>query len=87
MLEKLPLFDTIGNAFRLSEKENKILSGHYFESLKVSMQAHDMLAVLGGKAPHNHGIFLGGGDGPAECRHHYSDEIHAEYHQSICCNK
>lgn len=60
MPDKLPLFDTVGNDFRLPEKENKILSDHYFESLKVSMQAHDMLAVLGGKAPHNHGIFLGG---------------------------
>ena len=44
----------------MPEEENKILSDHYFESLKISMQAHDMLAVLGGKAPHNHGIFIGG---------------------------
>lgn len=60
MPDKLPLFDTVGNDFRMPEEENKILSDHYFESLKISMQAHDMLAVLGGKAPHNHGIFIGG---------------------------
>lgn len=60
MPEKLPLFDTVGHDFRLSEKCNDLISKHYFESLKISMQAHDMLAVLGGKAPHNHGIFIGG---------------------------
>ena len=33
---------------------------HYFDSLEISRSAHEMLAVLGGKAPHNHGIFIGG---------------------------
>lgn len=58
--DKLPLFDTIGNDFRLPDKETEMITNHYFESLKISMKAHDMLAVYGGKAPHNHGIFVGG---------------------------
>jgi len=28
--------------------------------LEFSRNAHEMLAVLGGKAPHNHGVFVGG---------------------------
>ena len=28
--------------------------------LAISRLAHQMLAVLGGKAPHNHGVFIGG---------------------------
>jgi hydrogenase large subunit len=30
------------------------------DSLDISRSAHEMLAVLGGKAPHNHGVFIGG---------------------------
>ncbi|WP_277668890.1 nickel-dependent hydrogenase large subunit [Caproiciproducens galactitolivorans] len=58
--EKFPLFDTVGNDFRLSPEQTEAISNHYFDSLKVGMQTHEMLAVLGGKAPHNHGIFIGG---------------------------
>lgn len=58
--EKFPLFDTVGNDFRLTPKQTETISDHYFESLRISMQAHDLQAVLGGKAPHNHGIFIGG---------------------------
>lgn len=46
--------------YRLPEAVNAELAAHYFEALQVSRQAHQMLAVLGGKAPHNHGIFVGG---------------------------
>ncbi|GIM29052.1 Ni/Fe hydrogenase [Clostridium polyendosporum] len=38
---------------------DKIFS-HYVESLEISRKAHDLLAMLSGKAPHNHGIFPGG---------------------------
>lgn len=48
------------NDYRLPEKTDKELSEHYLESLKYSRLAHEMIAVLGGKAPHNHGIFVGG---------------------------
>jgi hydrogenase large subunit len=46
--------------YRLPEKLNRELANHYFESIQFSRTAHEMLAVLGGKAPHNHGIFVGG---------------------------
>lgn len=48
------------NDYRLPEKTDKELSKHYVESLRYSRLAHEMIAVLGGKAPHNHGIFVGG---------------------------
>lgn len=55
-----PLFTTDHNDFRLPKEKNDIIAGHYFESLAMSRDAHEMLAVLGGKAPHNHGVFIGG---------------------------
>jgi len=48
------------NDFRLPKEKNTLIADHYFESLDLSRQAHEMLAVLGGKAPHNHGVFIGG---------------------------
>lgn len=46
--------------YRLPDKFNRELSEHYFESLTFSRLAHKMLSILGGKAPHNHGVFIGG---------------------------
>lgn len=61
---KLPqdysLFTADHNDFRLPKEKNDIIARHYFESFDLSRQAHEMLAVLGGKAPHNHGVFIGG---------------------------
>ncbi|MDD2422437.1 MAG: nickel-dependent hydrogenase large subunit [Heliobacteriaceae bacterium] len=55
-----PVFHTQYNDFRLPKDRNDELVRHYFASLEISRQAHEMLAVLGGKAPHNHGVFIGG---------------------------
>ncbi len=55
-----PLYSEQYSDYRLSEAENKKLSDHYIESIKYSRLAHEGLAVLGGKAPHSHGIFVGG---------------------------
>ncbi|TAH59993.1 MAG: Ni/Fe hydrogenase [Gottschalkiaceae bacterium] len=55
-----PLYTVIHNDYRLPENINQILSGHYIDSILYSRLAHEMLAVLGGKVPHNHGIFVGG---------------------------
>ncbi|WP_394184716.1 nickel-dependent hydrogenase large subunit [Metabacillus halosaccharovorans] len=55
-----PLDQTDHTDFRLPKKENDLIVDHYFESFKMSRLAHQMLAVLGGKAPHNHGVFIGG---------------------------
>lgn len=46
--------------YRLPNYLNTMLANHYVESVEYSRLAHEMLAVLGGKAPHNHGIFVGG---------------------------
>lgn len=54
------LYGISHNDYRLPERLNIELSNHYLESVKYSRLAHEMLAVLGGKAPHNHGIFVGG---------------------------
>lgn len=45
---------------RIPPEKNDLIAQHYFDSLNVSREAHEMIAVFGGKAPHNHGIFVGG---------------------------
>lgn len=55
-----PLYISNHNDYRLPEHLNKELSNDYLRSLEYSRLAHEMLATLGGKAPHNHGIFVGG---------------------------
>lgn len=53
--------NSIGNYdLRLPEALNKKISEDYLEAIKFSRMAHQGLAILGGKAPHNHGIFVGG---------------------------
>lgn len=59
-LEHNPLFQSDHDDFRLPKAINDRISAHYIESLTISRLAHQMLAVLGGKAPHNHGVFIGG---------------------------
>lgn len=55
-----PLYKESYGDYRLPESLNKKLSEHYIESIKYSREAHKMLAILAGKAPHNHGVFVGG---------------------------
>lgn len=55
-----PLYAVTHKDFRLPKYLNEMLSKHYIDSLEYSRSAHDLLATLGGKAPHNHGIFVGG---------------------------
>lgn len=52
---------SIGNYdLRLPEKFNKKISLDYLEAVRLSRLAHQGVAILGGKAPHNHGIVAGG---------------------------
>lgn len=46
--------------YRFPEKINKRIEEHYIKSIELSRLAHEGLALLGGKAPHVHGIFVGG---------------------------
>jgi len=55
-----PVFIPSHGDYRLPEKLNNKIAQHYMESLKYSREAHEMLAILAGKAPHNHGVFVGG---------------------------
>jgi hydrogenase large subunit len=55
-----PVSSEGGYDLRLPEALNKKISQHYLEAINFSRLAHQGLAVLGGKAPHNHGIFVGG---------------------------
>ncbi|OPJ60977.1 nickel-dependent hydrogenase large subunit [Clostridium oryzae] len=55
-----PLYSEQYNDYRLPQDINEKLVNHYIESIKYSRMAHEGLAVLGGKAPHAHGVFVGG---------------------------
>lgn len=55
-----PLSTNTNNDYRLPEDINNELVKHYVEAIEYSRLAHEMLAELGGKAPHTHGIFVGG---------------------------
>ena len=46
--------------YRIPKEINKRIEEHYIKSIEFSRLAHEGLAILGGKAPHNHGIFVGG---------------------------
>ena len=58
--DEYPLFQVNHGDYRLPKEINDKMVQDYFQSLEFSRSAHEMLAVLGGKAPHNHGIFIGG---------------------------
>lgn len=60
-----PLFQRDHGDYRLPEALNEKMAADYFKSLDISRSAHQMLAILGGKAPHNHGVFIGGITSPA----------------------
>lgn len=55
-----PVFEVISKDYRIPEKDNERLREDYFLSIEVSKKAHQLLALLGGKAPHTHGVFVGG---------------------------
>ncbi len=50
--------------FRLSKKNNELLMQHYMQALEVSRLAHELVTLLGGKAPYNHGLLAGGSTVP-----------------------
>ncbi|WP_392486044.1 nickel-dependent hydrogenase large subunit [Haloimpatiens sp. FM7315] len=55
-----PVYSVTHKDYRIPKNSSEKLVKDYFESLTYSRKAHEILAVLGGKAPHNHGIFAGG---------------------------
>lgn len=55
-----PVYSQGNYDLRLPQELNKSISNHYLMAVENSMLAHEALAILGGKAPHNHGVFVGG---------------------------
>ncbi|MGB4428177.1 MAG: nickel-dependent hydrogenase large subunit [Thermacetogeniaceae bacterium] len=45
---------------RLDEKQNRSIAENYFEAAKASQRCHEILALFGGKAPHQHSFLFGG---------------------------
>ncbi len=58
--ELAPLLPASHQNYHLSAADNQRLVDRYLASVRYSRLAHEALAVLGGKAPHNHGNFVGG---------------------------
>ncbi len=46
--------------YRLDDKANEELASHYLLALEVRRKTHEMLAIFGGKMPHNVGMVAGG---------------------------
>ena len=58
-----PLYKTVSPRqadYRLPKEINTELASHYALSIEHSRNAHKAEAILAGKAPHNHGVFVGG---------------------------
>jgi hydrogenase large subunit len=55
-----PVYSANHKDYRIPEIESNRLREDYFASIEFSKNAHRLLATLGGKAPHTHGIFTGG---------------------------
>lgn len=45
---------------RLDPRDNQRLVSHYYEAVKMAQKAHEILALFGGKAPHQHSFVHGG---------------------------
>lgn len=45
---------------RLSFSDNERLAGHYFEAIKAAQESQQIVALFGGKAPHQHSFVHGG---------------------------
>ena len=48
------------NDVRLNPEDNQRLTSHYFEAVKAAQESHQILALFGGKAPHQHSFVHGG---------------------------
>lgn len=60
-IKNLPVADGVQYVdYRIPEDKNRRLEEHYAQAIEAARLAHEGQAVLGGKAPHNHGIFAGG---------------------------
>lgn len=49
---------------RLPKKSNDAMVQNYYQAVETSRLAHELVALLGGKAPHSHGLLAGGSTVP-----------------------
>jgi hydrogenase large subunit len=50
----------VSNDYRIPKELNDTIVNHYMDAFAYARSAHKALAVLAGKAPHTHGVFVGG---------------------------
>jgi hydrogenase large subunit len=55
-----PFVPRYDNDFRLSDEMNQELSWSYVKALRARRTAHELLAIFGGKMPHNMSVIAGG---------------------------
>jgi len=55
-----PFFPRYEGDYRLDDRANEELASHYLLALEVRRKTHEMLAIFGGKMPHNVGMVAGG---------------------------
>jgi len=58
--ELAPFVPRFEGDYRFSKEMNAELARHYVQALRARKLAHEMLALFGGRAPHNCGIVAGG---------------------------
>jgi len=58
--ELAPFVPRYEGDYRLSDKANIELLGHYVKALEMRRKGHEMLSIFGGKMPHNASIVPGG---------------------------
>lgn len=61
-----PVYSEGNYDLRFPEKINRRISQNYIKAIEISRLAHSGVALLGGKAPHNHGVFVGGVTGSVD---------------------
>ncbi|HAG06705.1 MAG TPA: hyaluronate lyase [Peptococcaceae bacterium] len=64
--DRPPFAPRYRNDYRLPPEVNARIIRHYFEAADISRVAHEILTVLGGKAPFTHGILAGGATVPPD---------------------
>jgi hydrogenase large subunit len=58
--EPSPFLPRYEGDYRLSKEANRTAASHYVQALEARRTAHEMVAIFGGKMPHQVGIVVGG---------------------------
>ena len=55
-----PFTPRLEGDYRLSSESNRMATAHYIQALRMRRKTHELLAIFGGKMPHDMGIVPGG---------------------------